>query len=127
MSKRILVIDDEADLRQLIQIALEGYAGWQVSTAANCRDGLLKAQNERPDLTLLDISMPEVDGYACFEQLQANPATSQIPVVVLTAKVFRQDQRQLSQMRIAGMIVKPFNPMTLWREIAKIVGWDNLL
>lgn len=127
MSKRILVIDDEADLRQLIQIALEGYAGWQVITAGTCQEGLLKAQTEHPDLTLLDISMPEVDGYACFDQLQSNPATSHIPVVVLTAKVFRQDQRQLAQMRIAGMIVKPFNPMTLWQEIAKTVGWHDML
>ena len=124
MTKQILVIDDEADLRELIQIALEGYAGWQVTTAATCKEGLVQARNRKPDLILLDISMPDMDGYQCFEQLQAQPEMAPIPVVILTARVQRYDQRQMSTMGIAGVIVKPFNPLTLWQDIAAIV-WPN--
>jgi DNA-binding response OmpR family regulator len=125
MSKKILVIDDEADLREIIEVSLTGYAGWQVSTAETCAEGLTQAQSQKPDLVLLDISMPDVDGYQCFEKLQAEPALAGIPVIVLTARVQRKDQRQVTQMGIAGVIVKPFNPLILWQEIAAMVGWDG--
>jgi CheY-like chemotaxis protein len=125
MTKQILVIDDEADLRELIQISLVGYVGWQVSTAATCRDGLQQVKYHKPDLILLDVSMPEIDGYQCFEQLRANSNSADIPVVVLTARVQRQDQRRITQMGIAGVIVKPFNPLTLGQEITAMVGWKD--
>ena len=124
MAKRILVIDDEADLRELIQIALVGYAGWQVQTVATCQEGISQARNDKPDLILLDISMPDVDGYQCFEQLQTESDLADIPVIVLTARVQRQDHRKVTQMGIVGVIVKPFNPLTLWQEISGIVGWE---
>jgi CheY-like chemotaxis protein len=125
MTKQILVIDDEADLRELIQVALVGYAGWQVQTAATCQQGLEKARDNKPDLILLDISMPEVDGYQCLQQLQAEPDLADIPVIVLTARVQRQDHRKVSEMGIVGVIIKPFNPLSLWQEIAGIVGWET--
>lgn len=125
MTKQILVIDDEADLRELIQVALVGYASWQVKTAATCQQGLEKARDNKPDLILLDISMPEVDGYQCLQQLQAEPDLADIPVIVLTARVQRQDHRKVSEMGIVGVIIKPFNPLSLWQEIAGIVGWET--
>lgn len=125
MTKQILIIDDEADLRELIEVSLVGYAGWQVQTAATCQQGLEKARDNKPDLILLDISMPEVDGYQCFEQLQAEPDLADIPVIVLTARVQRQDHRKVSEMGIVGVIIKPFNPLSLWREIAGMVGWET--
>jgi CheY-like chemotaxis protein len=124
MTKQILVIDDEADLRELIQVALVGYAGWQVQTAATCPQGLAKARDHRPDLILLDISMPEMDGYQCFEQLQKEPDLAGIPVIVLTARVQRQDHRKVTEMGFAGVIVKPFNPLSLWQEVSGMVGWQ---
>jgi len=123
MTKQILVIDDEADLRELIEVSLVGYGGWQVQTAATCQQGVEKAQDNKPDLILLDISMPEVDGYQCFEQLQTEPDLADIPVIVLTARVQRQDHRKVSEMGIVGVIIKPFNPLSLWQEIAGMVGW----
>jgi CheY-like chemotaxis protein len=124
MTKQILVIDDEADLRELIQVALVGYAGWQVQTAATCKQGLCQAQDNKPDLILLDISMPEMDGYQCFGQFQAAPDLAAIPVIVLTARVQRQDHRKVTEMGFAGVIVKPFNPLSLWQEISGMVGWE---
>jgi DNA-binding response OmpR family regulator len=124
MTKQILVIDDEADLRELIQVALVGYAGWQVQTAATCQQGLCQALDDKPDLILLDISMPDVDGYQCFKQFQAEPELAAIPVIVLTARVQRQDHRKVTEMGIAGVIIKPFNPLSLWQDISGMVGWE---
>ena len=126
MAKRILVIDDEADLRIVIKAALTQYAGWQVITAATALEGLQLAQTQTPDLVLLDISMPDMDGYQCFEQLRAEPATAEIPVILLTARVLPRDLRQFAQMGIAGVITKPFNPLTLWQTITKLVWNDPL-
>ena len=125
MTKQILVIDDEADLRELIEVSLVGYAGWQVQTAATCQQGVEKARDNKPDLILLDISMPQVDGYQCLQQLQAEPDLADIPVIVLTARVQRQDHRKVSEMGIVGVIIKPFNPLSLWQEIAGMVGWET--
>lgn len=124
MTKRIVVIDDEADLRTVIQVALLKYAGWQVSTAATALAGLELVKTEQPDLVLLDISMPDMDGYQCFETLRAEPSTADIPVILLTARVLPRDRRQFAQMGIAGVITKPFNPLTLWQQIEKI-AWGE--
>lgn len=125
MSKHILVIDDEEDLRTVIKIALVKYAGWAVTTAATATEGLQQAQSQPPDLVLLDISMPDMDGYQCFEKLRAEPATASIPVILLTARVLPRDRRQFQQMGIAGVITKPFNPLTLWQTIST-VAWGNV-
>jgi CheY-like chemotaxis protein len=121
MSKQVVVIDDEADLRIVIQAALTKYAGWQVTTAATALEGLALIQRHPPDLVLLDVSMPDMDGYQCFEQLRANPATAHIPVILLTARVLPRDRRQFSQMGITGVITKPFNPLTLWQQIEQLL------
>lgn len=121
MTKHIVVIDDEDDLRTVIKAALVKYAGCQVSTAATALEGLKLVQNQQPDLVLLDISMPDMDGYQCFETLRAEPSTADIPVILLTARVLPRDRRQFAQMGIVGVITKPFNPLTLWQQIEKIV------
>jgi CheY-like chemotaxis protein len=120
MSKRILVIDDEEDLRILIKVALETYANWQVTTAATATEGLKLAQESPPDLVLLDISMPDMDGYQCFKELRAAPNTAKIPVILLTARVLPRDRRQFAQMGITGVITKPFNPINLWQQVETI-------
>jgi CheY-like chemotaxis protein len=126
MAKHILLIDDEEDLRIVIQVALIKYAGWQVTTAATAIEGLQLAQTQTPDLVLLDISMPDMDGYQCFEKLRAEPTTAKIPVILLTARVLPRDRRQFAQMGIAGVITKPFNPLTLWQTITNLVWEDTL-
>ncbi|XZO02762.1 MAG: response regulator [Microcoleus sp.] len=94
MTKHILVIDDEADIRDVIQMSLEGFGGWQVMKAESGCKGLLTAKAEPFDAILLDISMPEMDGFECFEQLQADLKTQMIPVVLLTAKALASDRRR---------------------------------
>ncbi len=125
MTKRLLVIDDEQDLGRVVQIALEDLEGWQVVTATSGKDGLLMLKTGAWDAILLDISMPDMDGFSVFEQLQADPSTRSIPVVLLTAKVLPADRRRFAEMGVAGVITKPFEPVTVGQQIAEILGWSS--
>lgn len=121
--KRILIVDDEERIREIVCACVIDLGGWQAIVAASGEEGLIKAQREDLDAILLDISMPDLDGYAVYQQLQDNPSTQNIPIILLTAKVLASDRRRFSQMNIAGVITKPFNPMTLPDEIAAKLGW----
>lgn len=123
MSKHLLVIDDEQDIRDVVQVSLEEFAGWQVETADSGQEGLQKVKTGKWDAILLDVSMPDMDGFSVFEQLQANSATRTIPVVLLTAKVLPSDRRRFTEMGVTGVITKPFNPVTVWNQVAEILNW----
>ncbi|MBF2063121.1 MAG: response regulator [Calothrix sp. C42_A2020_038] len=120
--KRILIIDDEFDIRAVAELALKTVGGWQVSTAASGSEGLAKAVDEHPDVILLDVMMPDMDGIATFHALQANPITQSIPVILLTAKVQAAEQRQFSELGVRAIITKPFKAMKLPRQIDTILG-----
>ncbi|MDX2232725.1 MAG: response regulator [Leptolyngbyaceae cyanobacterium bins.349] len=124
MTKRVLLIDDDPDIRAVARIALEKFALWQVITAASGAEGLAQAQQaESLDGILLDVSMPDMDGFSVFERLQANPMTQAIPVVLLTAKVLPSDRRRFAELGVAGVVTKPFNPVTLGNQIATLLEW----
>lgn len=125
MKKRLLIIDDEQDIRDVIQVSLQEFAGWQVVTAESGKDGLLKVKTASWDAILLDVSMPDMDGFCVFEQLQSDPSTRSIPVVLLTAKVLPSDRRRFAEMGVAGVITKPFNPVTIWKQVAQVLGWSD--
>ncbi|MDP8909947.1 MAG: response regulator [Chloroflexota bacterium] len=111
--KRILVVDDEDDIREVAAFALQAVGGWQVLTAASGRQALALAAAHRPDAILLDVMMPELDGPATVVALRDDPATRNIPVVLLTAKVQAADRQRFSQLAISGVLSKPFDPMAL--------------
>ena len=117
-SKQILVIDDEDDIRQLIQTCLEIMGGWEVLTATSGNQGLFLAQSSQPDAILLDVMMPDMDGLTTFQKLQANQITKHIPVIFLTAKGRTNDQRLFSDLGVKGIITKPFNPQKLAVQVA---------
>jgi len=121
--KRILIIDDEDDIREVAALALETSGDFEVTTAEGGRAGLAAAHRFRPDLILLDVMMPELDGRSTYLQLQKSEVTSPIPVIFLTAKVQPADRRRLSDLGAIGIIAKPFDPMRLADDIAAIVGW----
>lgn len=125
MTRRILIVDDEDDIRDVVQVSLEEFAGWQAVTAASGAEGLRIARSETLDAILLDLSMPDMDGFDLCQALKADSAIRQVPVIVLTAKVMPSDQRQLSELDVAGIIAKPFDPMTIWQEVAQILGWNQ--
>lgn len=124
MTKRILIVDDEEDIREVVQASLEAFAGWLTIAAASGSEGLQIAQTELPDVILLDISMPDMDGFQLCKELQADPQTREIPVIILTAKALATDQKYLTELEVAGIITKPFAALTIWRQIAEILGWD---
>jgi CheY-like chemotaxis protein len=103
---------------------LETVAGWEVLTASSGKEGIVQAENHQPDAILLDVMMPDMDGLAAFEQLQANPATKEIPVILLTAKIQVADRRRYAQLGMKSAIAKPFNPLELAGQVASALGWS---
>ncbi|MBD1908995.1 MULTISPECIES: response regulator [unclassified Leptolyngbya] len=124
MTKRILIIDDEDDIREVVQICLSELGGWETITAASGSEGLKRANTERIDAILLDVSMPEMDGFRFFELLQENSHIKPIPVILLTAKILPDDQVKFAEMEVAGVITKPFNPAQICQQIAEILSWE---
>ncbi|MBD2207641.1 response regulator [Calothrix sp. FACHB-1219] len=123
-AKRILVIDDEKNLCTVIKACLENIGRWQVLIAESGSEGLTLADNEHPDAILLDVMMPDIDGLALFNRLQANLATKKIPVILLTAKVQKVDLNEFSRLGVAGVISKPFDPLRLSDLVATTLGWQ---
>jgi CheY-like chemotaxis protein len=121
-TKSILIIDDEDDIREVAELTLETMGGWKVFTAQSGEEGLKIAQAEQPNAILLDVMMPDMDGITTFEKLQANPVTCNISVILLTAKVQPAEKRRFEGLGVKGMIPKPFDPMTLARQVAEILS-----
>jgi len=121
--KRLLLIDDEDDIREVAALSLETVAGWTVLLASSGDEGLQMAAGEKPDAILLDVMMPEMDGPGIFKRLQESETTRAIPVIFLTAKAQSVEQRLLLELGVAGVIAKPFDPLTLAQEIAQILQW----
>ncbi len=115
--KRILIIDDEEDIRETTQICLEIAEEWEVLTASSGREGLVKAEQQHPDVILLDVMMPDMDGLTTLKNLQKKTQTQNIPVILLTAKAQAFEQRQFTQLKIAAVITKPYDPFTLSEQI----------
>ena len=123
MAQRILIIDDEDYIREVDAMSLETVAGWDVMVANSGAQGLVRAANYRPDAILLDVMMPGMDGPTTFRELRKNPVTAKIPVLFLTAKVQATDRRRFADLGIHGVLVKPFDPMTLSTQVANALGW----
>jgi CheY-like chemotaxis protein len=124
MTKRLLIVDDEEDICQIVQASLEEFGGWQTAIATSASEGLAFAQTHRPDAILLDVSMPEMDGFELFERLQGDGETVNIPVILLTSKVLARDRQRFATLKVAGVITKPFNPLTIWQQVAALLGWQ---
>ena len=122
--RRILIIDDEDDIREVAQLSLETVQDWEVLTARSGREGLGVAVVEQPDAILLDVMMPDMDGPTTFQKLKASPGISHIPVVLLTAKVQAADRQRFSSLGIKGLLPKPFDPLTLADQLAEVLGWQ---
>jgi CheY-like chemotaxis protein len=111
-ARRVLVVDDERSIRLLCRVNLVA-SGMEVLEAANGREGLELARQERPDLVLLDVMMPEVDGWTVARELAADEQTRDIPIVFLTARADPADRRLGEQLGGVGYVVKPFDPVAI--------------
>ena len=123
LMRRILIIDDEDDIREVAALSLEATAGWHILTASSGAEGIDIASTEQPDAILMDVMMPGVDGPTTFARMQQTPAVAQIPVLLLTAKVQGVDQRRFAGLGLAGILFKPFDPLTLAEQISTALGW----
>ncbi|HHP7244026.1 MAG TPA: response regulator [Elainellaceae cyanobacterium] len=124
LNRCILIVDDEERIREVVRACLEDLGGWKTLTAKSGQDGLISVEARKIDAILLDVSMPDMDGLQFFEQLRKQFDTRPIPVILLTAKMLPSDRTRFSEMGVAGIITKPFNPVLLHDQIAAILGWD---
>jgi CheY-like chemotaxis protein len=113
---RALIIDDDVDLLMLLRRTLEFTAGWEVHAASSGVTGLDLARTIAPDVVLVDVMMPEMDGYEVCRRLKADPATASLPIVLLTARR-EMNQARVDSAGVAGVLYKPFQPTELARQI----------
>jgi len=118
---KILVADDERDIRDLISITLE-FAGHQVITAANGEEAVIEAKKIKPDLILLDVRMPRVDGYEACRQIKEDPNLKEVPVIFLSAKGQNSEISKGLEVGADEYILKPFSPVDLTNKINQILS-----
>ncbi len=121
--KRVLIIDDEDDIREVAKISLEVVEGWEVSTSGSGSEGLVIAMDQQPDAILLDVMMPHMDGLATFKKLRGEEATRRIPVILLTGKKQTSEHANFDSLGVRGVISKPFDPLTLSSDVSQVLGW----
>jgi len=118
----VMMVDDEPDIRRVGQMSLELLGKRRVCLAASGREALVLAAAEQPDVILLDVMMPELDGPATLMLLRAQASTASIPVIFMTAKVQKREVERYLELGAAGVIYKPFDPLTLAGEVDRIAG-----
>ncbi len=119
MPKKILAVDDEKHIVRLVQVNLERQ-GYEVVTANDGREALEKVESEKPDLVVLDVMMPYMDGFEVLQNLRRNANTRDIPVIMLTAKAQDADVFKGWQSGVDCYLTKPFNPMELISFVKRI-------
>ena len=124
IARKILIVDDEDDIREVARVSLEMVGGWDVLVAGSGSEALAEAKVAQPDAILLDVMMPDMDGPTTFQRLQSDAATRHIPVILLTAKVQAADRRRFAELGVSGVLAEPFDPMTLPSEVAEVLSWS---
>jgi len=121
MSRRALVVDDDEGIREVATLALELVGGWEVDTAESGEAAWLRAVASPPDVVLLDVMMPEIDGVGTMQRFRSDPRTRDLPVILLTAKSWSATSTDWDDLNLAGVIAKPFDPMTLADQVADLL------
>ncbi|MBI4850878.1 MAG: response regulator [Acidobacteria bacterium] len=119
---KILIIDDESDIRRIARLALNKVGKMDVVEASSGIEGIEKAEVEKPDVILLDVMMPSMDGPSTFAQLQNKNTTNQIPVIFLTAKALPSEINRLKALGVKGVLTKPFDPMILATQVKELLN-----
>lgn len=120
MPKKILFIEDEEDLLMLLQVRLEA-SGYVCITAKDGVEGLEKARAQKPDLIILDLLLPKMDGYMVFRNLRGNEDTKKIPIIVLTAVGQREAEDRCKKLGVDAFVAKPFEPPVLLGKIKELL------
>ena len=120
---KMIVVDDDEDVLTIAKYCLESLSSTQIKYFSSGEEALREAMTFNPDLILLDVMMPKMDGNATLEALRLIPTLASIPVVFFTAKAQKEELSNYSKLGIIDIIVKPFDPMTLAQRVLKI--WDR--
>ncbi len=117
---KILYVEDDADIRKIVSMSLELVGDYTVAACGSCADALEMVDDFAPDLLLLDVMMPDVDGPATLRALRRREGTADTPAVFITAKVQAGDMAHYKQLGVFDVIIKPFDPMMLSDRIGQI-------
>lgn len=117
---KILHVDDEADIRAITKLALESIGGFNVTSCASGTEAIAAVADVAPELIVMDVMMPEMDGPTTFRALQDIPNANQIPVIFMTAKTQKDEIESLMALGAIGVIAKPFDPVQLSKEVERI-------
>ncbi len=118
--KKILIADDRSEVVELVRVSLEG-EDYQIIDASDGKEALEKIRKEKPDLVLLDVVMPKMDGFEVLSKLKKDPQTREIPVIMLTAQGQKLDQEKGRRLGARDYITKPFSPSHLLNKIKEIL------
>jgi len=119
---RVLVVEDDADIQKVVRMSLKIRGVGEVIVVDSGTECLERLSSFTPDVILLDVMMPHVDGYETCRRLKENPATRAIPVVFLTARAQKADRERGMKLGAAGYVTKPFDPMTLHDQIVALLA-----
>ncbi|HEY0627097.1 MAG TPA: response regulator [Allosphingosinicella sp.] len=122
MTSRILYVDDEEDIREVASMSLELDPGLEVRTCSSGIEAIPAAAEWQPDLILLDVMMPNMDGPTTFSKLKAQAETADIPVVFITARTQAQEVEAFKALGAKGVIAKPFDPMSLAGKVREYLA-----
>ena len=120
MSKRILVVEDQEDNRRIVRDLLTS-AGYEMIEAVNGEEGVAMAETERPDLILMDIQLPGLDGYEATRRIKADPALRQIPIIAVTSYALSGDDAKALAAGCDAYVTKPFSPRVLLAKVREYV------
>ena len=121
MTKRILVVEDQEDLRGILRDLLTS-SGYEMLEAADGQAGVDKAKTEKPDLILMDIQMPVMDGYDATRQIKADPDLKPIPIVAVSSFAMKGDEEKARAAGCDHYITKPYSPMQLLKTVRCLLG-----
>lgn len=119
--KKALIIDDDPGIRRIGQLSLSKVMKWDVVVAASGQEGIEQLSTFRPDVVLLDVMMPLMDGPTTLAQILQHEEGARIPVIFITAKVMQHEMEQYLALGAAGVICKPFDPVTLASQVLTMV------
>lgn len=119
---KVMLVDDEPDIRKIGQMSLERVGHWATVMATSGSEAIELALRERPDVILLDVMMPGMDGPTTFQRLREQPSLAHIPIIFLTAKVQQSEIDRYHSLGAAGVLRKPFDPLSLPEEISSLLA-----
>ncbi len=121
--RTVLVIDDDNYICDVLRTCLEIFGDCKAITTGKAEEGLIIASEHKPDVIMLDMLMPNMDGFDFLQQLRADPLIADIPVILLTARADLTEPQEFEKLKVKGVITKPFHPVKLFSEISQILGW----